>query len=59
MVLNEIKRGADFAEMARIHGTDGTASRGGDLGWFGEIPILMQNLKRFLFPNEVRDLSHM
>ena len=36
MVLNEIKRGADFAEMARIHGTDGTASRGGDLGWFGE-----------------------
>ena len=36
MVLTEIKRGADFAEMARIHGTDGTASRGGDLGWFGE-----------------------
>ena len=36
MVLTEIKKGADFAEMARIHGTDGTASRGGDLGWFGE-----------------------
>ena len=26
MVLTEIK-GVDFAEMARIHGTDGTASR--------------------------------
>ena len=35
-VLAQIQRGADFAEMARIHGTDGTASRGGDLGWFGE-----------------------
>ena len=33
-VLNEIKNGADFAEMANRYGTDGTASRGGDLGWF-------------------------
>ncbi|MDN5204463.1 SurA N-terminal domain-containing protein [Fulvivirgaceae bacterium BMA10] len=32
-ILREIKNGADFAEMAREHGTDGTASRGGDLGW--------------------------
>ncbi|MEQ8926969.1 MAG: SurA N-terminal domain-containing protein [Fulvivirga sp.] len=34
-ILNDIKNGADFAEMAKEHGTDGTASRGGDLGWFG------------------------
>jgi peptidyl-prolyl cis-trans isomerase D len=33
-VLRQIKSGADFAEMAQQHGTDGTASRGGDLGWF-------------------------
>ncbi len=33
-VLAQIKAGADFAEMARQHGTDGTAARGGDLGWF-------------------------
>jgi len=33
-VLNQIKGGADFASMAREHGTDGTASRGGDLGFF-------------------------
>lgn len=33
-ILNQIKQGADFAVMAREHGTDGTASRGGDLGWF-------------------------
>ena len=35
-ILTEIKGGADFAEMARVHGTDGTASKGGDLGFFGE-----------------------
>jgi peptidyl-prolyl cis-trans isomerase D len=33
-ILNEIKAGADFAEKARQHGTDGSASNGGDLGWF-------------------------
>ncbi len=33
-ILNEIKGGADFAAKAREHGTDGTAGRGGDLGWF-------------------------
>lgn len=32
-ILKEIKNGADFAAKAREHGTDGTASRGGDLGW--------------------------
>ena len=35
-VLRQIKNGADFAEMASQHGTDGTAARGGDLGWFRE-----------------------
>ncbi|MBC5994189.1 peptidylprolyl isomerase [Pontibacter cellulosilyticus] len=35
-VYNQIKGGADFAQMAAQHGTDGTASVGGDLGWFAE-----------------------
>jgi len=35
-VLAELKAGADFAAKAREHGTDGTASTGGDLGWFGK-----------------------
>ncbi len=35
-VLQQIKNGADFGEMAQQHGTDGTATRGGDLGWFRE-----------------------
>ncbi|MHC2990833.1 peptidylprolyl isomerase [Pontibacter sp. HJ8] len=35
-VLAQIKGGADFAAMAAQHGTDGTASAGGDLGYFTE-----------------------
>jgi peptidyl-prolyl cis-trans isomerase D len=35
-VLAEIRGGADFAEKAAQYGTDGTSSRGGDLGWFTE-----------------------
>ena len=34
-VLAELKAGANFAAMSRQYGTDGTASNGGDLGWFG------------------------
>jgi peptidyl-prolyl cis-trans isomerase D len=33
-ILKDIKAGADFSAKAREFGTDGTASRGGDLGWF-------------------------
>lgn len=30
----EIDGGADFAELAKANGTDGTAANGGELGWF-------------------------
>lgn len=30
----KLEAGAEFAELAKEHGTDGTAQRGGDLGWF-------------------------
>jgi peptidyl-prolyl cis-trans isomerase D len=33
-ILNDIKGGASFAAKAREFGTDGSATRGGDLGWF-------------------------
>ncbi|TRX61329.1 foldase [Fulvivirga sp. M361] len=33
-ILREIRSGASFEDMARQYGTDGTASKGGDLGWF-------------------------
>jgi peptidyl-prolyl cis-trans isomerase SurA len=30
---DRIDNGTDFAEMARLHSEDGSASRGGELGW--------------------------
>ena len=55
-VLTEIKRGADFAEMASIHGTDGTASKGGDLGWFGENSDFDQKFKAASFAKRGKGL---
>ncbi|HYE59603.1 MAG TPA: peptidylprolyl isomerase [Candidatus Kapabacteria bacterium] len=34
-VLNRIKKGEDFATLAKEFGSDGTKDVGGDLGWFG------------------------
>lgn len=33
-IKQKLDEGADFAALAAEYGTDGTASRGGDLGWF-------------------------
>ena len=33
-ILSDIRGGASFADKAREFGTDGTSSKGGDLGWF-------------------------
>lgn len=35
-IYNELKAGADFAEVAKEKSEDGSASKGGSLGWFGE-----------------------
>lgn len=35
-VLARIRKGESFEEMAKQYGTDGTASNGGDLGWFSK-----------------------
>lgn len=48
-ILREIKNGTDFEEMARVHGTDGTRTRGGDLGWFGENSSFVQEFKDACF----------
>jgi len=34
-LLAQLNGGAVFADLAREHSSDGAASRGGDLGWFG------------------------
>jgi peptidyl-prolyl cis-trans isomerase D len=33
-ILAQLKSGANFELMARLHSTDGSAQQGGDLGWF-------------------------
>lgn len=34
-IIEQLKKGADFAKMAAEKSTDGSRRRGGDLGWFG------------------------
>ncbi|MDW3196237.1 MAG: peptidylprolyl isomerase [Cytophagales bacterium] len=48
-ILRDIKNGTNFEEMARVHGTDGTRTRGGDLGWFGENSSFVQEFKDACF----------
>jgi peptidyl-prolyl cis-trans isomerase D len=34
-ILNQLRRGADFEQLARENSEDGSAMSGGDIGWFG------------------------
>lgn len=36
VIYDSIRAGADFAEMARAYSQDGSASAGGELGWYGK-----------------------
>lgn len=48
-ILNDIKAGAVFAEKAREFGTDGTASNGGDLGWFANNGAMVKPFEDAVF----------
>ena len=52
----ELDAGADFAALAAEHGTDGTASRGGDLGWFSH-EMMVPEFADAVFGMEPGDVS--
>ena len=41
-LIEQLDQGADFAELATEHGTDLTASEGGDLGWLSADSVVEQ-----------------
>jgi peptidyl-prolyl cis-trans isomerase C len=52
----EIDAGADFAELAKQHSTDGAAANGGDLGWFGA-GMMVAPFQDAVFAMEVGSVS--
>lgn len=48
-VLNQIKGGADFAQMASMNGSDGTAQKGGDLGYFKNNGSMVKPFEQAVF----------
>ncbi len=59
-ILNELKAGADFAQMAKTHSIDATASRGGDVGFFKEAQLIPDFEKECLKlnPGETSGVVH-
>jgi parvulin-like peptidyl-prolyl isomerase len=60
-LLQEIRQGADFAEVARIHSESSSREAGGDLGFFekGELTESLEKAAFALAPGEVSDVIRM
>jgi len=55
-VLDRIKDGESFEELAKEFGTDGTAEQGGDLGWFGR-GVMVPPFEEAVFGLEAGELG--
>lgn len=57
-LLQDIRQGADFAEVARMHSESGSRSAGGDLGFFseGELTEALAQAAFALEPGEVSEI---
>ena len=57
-LLVQIKAGSSFEELAKAHSEDGTATEGGDLGWFkpGELVPAFESAAFALAAGEVSDI---
>ncbi|RED98856.1 peptidylprolyl isomerase [Marinoscillum furvescens] len=52
-IIRQLRRGADFAELAAINSADqSNAANGGDLGWFGENGSFVQPFKDAVFAHK-------
>ncbi len=60
-LLQEIRQGADFAEVARMHSESSSREAGGDLGFFekGELTDALEKAAFALSPGEVSDVIRM
>jgi parvulin-like peptidyl-prolyl isomerase len=60
-LLQEIRQGADFAEVARMHSESSSREAGGDLGFFekGELTEALEKAAFALSPGEVSDVIRM
>ena len=60
-LLQELKQGADFAEVARMHSESTSREAGGDLGFFekGDLTDALANAAFALSPGDVSDVIRM
>jgi peptidyl-prolyl cis-trans isomerase SurA len=60
-LLQEIRQGADFAEVARMHSESSSREAGGDLGFFekGELTDALEKAAFALAPGEVSEVLRM
>jgi len=60
-LLQEIRQGADFAEVARMHSESSSREAGGDLGFFekGELTEALEKAAFALSPGEASDVIRM
>ncbi|MCP1145869.1 peptidylprolyl isomerase [Lysinibacillus endophyticus] len=55
-VYEKLKAGGDFAKLAKEYSTDGTAEKGGDLGWF-TVGAMVQEFNDAAYALELNEIS--